>query len=57
MDLKEAYTDDNTDSTTPHNDYRALSQNHIDGLAAQIAELAHYAAGKRRLLTTFANVR
>ncbi|KAJ7391139.1 hypothetical protein OS493_020166 [Desmophyllum pertusum] len=55
IDVKEEYTGNNTnlqaEDGAGHAEYQALSQNHKDALAAQVAELTHYAGGKRRMLT------
>jgi len=45
VDFPPQWTANNTDSTTPHNDYRDLSANHKAALAASIAETAQYAGG------------
>lgn len=54
IDVKEEYTGNNTnfqaEDGAGHAEYQALSQNHKDALAAQVAELTHYAGGKRRML-------
>ena len=45
VDFPPQWTANNTDSTTPHNNYRDLSANHKAALAASIAETAQYAGG------------
>jgi len=44
VDFPPQWTANNTDSTTPHADYRNLSANHKAALAASRAETANYAA-------------
>jgi len=45
VDFPPQWTANNTDSTTPHNNYRDLGANHKAALAASIAETAKYAGG------------
>ena len=45
VDFPPQWTANNTNSTTPHQDWRDLSANHKAALAASVAETAKYAAG------------
>ena len=45
VDFPPQWAANNTDSTTPHNDYRNLSDNHKAALATSIDETAKYAGG------------
>ena len=45
VDSPPEWTNNNTDSTTPHVAYRALSANHKGALAAMVVEVAKYAGG------------
>ena len=45
VDFPPQWTDNNTNSAAPHNDYRDLPANHKGALAAMVAETAKYAAG------------
>ena len=50
IDAPTTWTANNLDAATPHNDFKALSENHKGMVKAMIAEVAEYAAGKRRSL-------
>ena len=50
LDFPPQWTANNTDSTTPHNDYRDLPANHKSALALSRAETAKYVGGARRSL-------
>ena len=50
LDFPPEWTANNTDSATPHNDYRDLPANHKAALAQSKAETAMYVGGARRSL-------
>ena len=50
IDVPTTWTANNLDAATPHNDFKALSENHKGMVKAMVAETAEYAAGKRRSL-------
>ena len=50
LDFPPEWTDNNTDSTTPHNNYRDLPASQKAALALSIAETIPYQAGARRSL-------
>ena len=50
IDAPTTWTANNLDAATPHNDFKALSENHKGMVKAMVAETAEYAAGKRRSL-------
>ena len=50
LDFPPEWTDNNTDSATPHAAYNALSANHKAALALSKAETAAYVGGERRSL-------
>ena len=45
VDFPPQWTDNNTNSAAPYNDYRDLPANHKGALAAMVAETAKYAGG------------